>query len=517
MKSDYDIIKDKYSERMAKLCRKLFPTILENEGVLSSFLLSKFNPGETLFQDLAMSKVDSFKNFINSFFFNVVPEKIDTNKSVEELLDMAGYKIFECNTYEDMLKFKKYYVPEEELCSFSDENRVNMNYVFFAIKKDVDSIKRKDFLQPLREDRYGTSVISIQIDRSSNTLSIKNRYNHRVSNPDSTFSNNLDNIIPGLTSAFEKEYGLEINKCVESKLVLPDYVVASDGKYYKYNYCINKIYYGTNNIIIDEDKIIKLDSSRYRLVDYYLIDYKDKMIKLYDNNIQDSFSNKKLKRIEVHKDKKTKDVYINLIDDNNENIYLKIDKLNRMESLNIKNKKIIEDNFLYKNQYLNYISLDDVEKIGDDFLSNNYSLSELNLPKVEEVGNNFLRDNEFLMEVNLPNLKKIKDDFIYTNSIISKVNLPLLEEVGDEFLFYNNRLKRLDLPNLEYIGKIFLINNNVLEELNLPSIKKISLDDGGNMRIINLLSRGGSRSDREVNSKSDTEDEEIKSNTTRRK
>lgn len=73
------------------------------------------------------------------------------------------------------------------MCTFQGD-RLNRCRVFFAVKKDVDSIKREDFKNPEREDLYGTSVISIQFTKDgSNTLSIKNRYNHRVINPDATF------------------------------------------------------------------------------------------------------------------------------------------------------------------------------------------------------------------------------------------------------------------------------------------------------------------------------------------
>lgn len=106
---------------------------------------------------------------------------------------------------------------------------------FFAVKKDVSNIKREDYKEPKREDKYGTSVISIQFTRDmANMLSIKNRYNHTVSNPDVTFSNNLDNIIPGLTASFENTYGLK-QKNNGNSLEIPQYVLASDGKYYKYN------------------------------------------------------------------------------------------------------------------------------------------------------------------------------------------------------------------------------------------------------------------------------------------
>ena len=121
----------------------------------------------------------------------------------------AGYTLYECKSEEDIQKFRKYYTDKEMLCTFTSGNRLRNNYVYFAVKDGADKLKRSDFQNPERQDAYGTSVLSIQFTRdASHTLSIKNRYNHTVDNPDATFSNNLDNIIPGLTNSFAKFYGM---------------------------------------------------------------------------------------------------------------------------------------------------------------------------------------------------------------------------------------------------------------------------------------------------------------------
>ena len=155
----------------------------------------------------------------------------------------------------------------EELCTFNG-GRLNSCYVFFAVKKNVNEIKRENFKNPFRQDEYGTSVISIQFSKDDTyTLSIKNRYNHTVNNPDATFSNDLDNIIPGLTKSFENYYGHQINS---SKQVfeLDGYVRANDGKFYKYNYEVDNIYYCPDNIIIDNFEVKREyanEKERYRV------------------------------------------------------------------------------------------------------------------------------------------------------------------------------------------------------------------------------------------------------------
>ena len=52
MVDDLKIIKKRYGENMSKLCRELFPTLLESNGLLSSLMLSKFGDNHFLYDDL---------------------------------------------------------------------------------------------------------------------------------------------------------------------------------------------------------------------------------------------------------------------------------------------------------------------------------------------------------------------------------------------------------------------------------------------------------------------------------
>ena len=80
MIDDLKVIKDNYGEKMSHLCRSLFPSILEQKGLLSKVLLSKFSPNRYLYDDIIDNHLeDEFKNFIYCFF-NVEKETIETNK-----------------------------------------------------------------------------------------------------------------------------------------------------------------------------------------------------------------------------------------------------------------------------------------------------------------------------------------------------------------------------------------------------------------------------------------------------
>ena len=100
MKTDYDIIKKYYGERLAKLCRSLFPTIMENNGVLSDFLLETFYPNKHLYEDLIINRLDSFKCFVQ-YKLGIPNTVITTDKSVEELLSDAGYDFYEVHNYKE--------------------------------------------------------------------------------------------------------------------------------------------------------------------------------------------------------------------------------------------------------------------------------------------------------------------------------------------------------------------------------------------------------------------------------
>ncbi len=471
MNDDLKIIKKKYGEKMSHLCRDLFPTILEKKGLLPELLLKHFDVSHELYNDIVNENlINSFKNYIYGLL-NV--KRIDTkvNKTPKELLLEAGYVLFECHTEEDINKFKKYFKKDEMLCTFNG-GRLDSCYVFFAVKQDVDLIKREDFKKPNREDLYGTSVISIQfIKNKTHTLSIKNRYNHTVDNPDATFSNNLDNIIPGLTNAFEKEYGLK-EKHPTDNFEIPNYVLVG-GKYYKYNYELNNIYYCSNNIIIDNFKIKKYDKEKYLIIDYFILDLVNKTVDIYDKNLNDSFIKdlKDINKININKINNQKQINIKI--KNQELIKITLDRENNIVGYKNNNIKIIKNCFLFYNNKLKNIELNKVKIIGNYFLYHNDTLENILLEEVEIIYNKFLTNNKRITSLNLSKAKIIKNDFLSFNNSLKELELPSLKEVGERFLNYNLLLDKLTLPKLEKIKSNFLKSNTEIQELNLPNLKKV--------------------------------------------
>ena len=455
-------IKKIYGEKFKNLCRDMFPIILEQEGTLLNILEKRFSHNcNSLYESLTENGLESeFKELIYSEF-DLKREKEEQveERTPYEILDEAGYNLYECKTEDDIQSFRKYYARDELLCTIYNGGRLNTRDCFFAVRKDVYKIERENFTNPQKGDEYSTSVLGIQFTRDARcTVDIISRYNHTVSNPNCTLGNNLDRLAPSLSQSFTnllKERGLNFNNSqIETDFEIPGYTLASDGKYYKYNMEVDGIYYCPNNIIIGNGvprEAIPLD--RGMVIDNFCIDFKNKEIKLLDNQIADSFVDglQDIEKMEVEKsenDGKVIKVYLN---NKEEPVVIGVDKDNQI--------------IKYENQYL--------QQVGNDFLRNNTALKELNLPKLRQAEGYFFNSNTALTALNLPELQRAGDDFLYCNTALTKLNLPKLQEVGDDFLSRNRALTGLNLPKLQKVGDNFLFDNTALAELNLPELQRV--------------------------------------------
>ena len=478
-------IKKLYGEKFMHFCRSIFPTLLEQEGLLTEVLKSTFaTNSRTLYDDIVNNDLEEeFKNYIYSKI-DVEKEKpeIIGEKTPYQLLDENGYNLYECNSEEEIQSFKKYYKSGEELCTFRG-NRLNRCVVFFAVKKNVEEIKREDFNNPKREDEYGTSVMSIQFTKSQDsTVSIKNRYNHTVNNPDATYGNNLDEIALGLRQSFEKllsERGLTLNRSNIEAFYIPGYIVADDGKYYKYNKEFNGNYYCPGNVIIDLGNVIKLEPEKQELIDYFILDKENKTLSLYDSAISDSFIDgfKNIDSIEMannnNSEQKTKTITIKE-KSSDKPITIEINKeSNSIIGYTNENLTNLGDNFLGYNEQLSKLVAPNVTSIDDDVLANNKGLEEFEAPNLTKIGDNFLKYNEQLSKFNVPNVIYIGNSVLMLNKGLEKFEAPNLTEIGDDFLGDNKQLSKINVPNVTCIGKRVLGNNKKIEKFEAPNAEKI--------------------------------------------
>ena len=423
MNNDLKIIKKKYGENFSKLCRKLFPSILEEDGTLTTIITSLFKENHFLYDDLIeYNMVNSFQKLIMNEYGKKINNVIDTDKNPYELFKEKGYTLKECQTNEEILSYKKYYAKEEELCTFKSD-RLRTNRVFFAVKDNALDIKRKS--DPKREDEYGTSVLSLQFTLNTNYLSIKNRYNHTVNNPDATYQNNLENIAKGLTYSFEKYLGIKQSNA-QGDFEIPNYVRAADGKYYRYNFEVNNKYYCPDNIVIHNFKEVSFPKGKYILFDGFLLDLVDKKLENYDSSCYDAaetvFSN--IKSIKIENNGDTKGIYIICEDDIR--VYFQLNKYNQIISVVMDGVEIIPSCFLENSSSIKTFSSKDTIEIYDYFLTDCEDLEYLYLPKCKTIGDMFACSAKLLKSISLPNVRKIEDEFLTYNKLIENIYMPNL-------------------------------------------------------------------------------------------
>ena len=453
-------IKKIYGEEMMHLCRDSFSTILENKGLLLRILKENLAPTRSFVSDIKDGFIGYFINWIYSFVDFKNRLFIDTDKTPFELMDEKGYILYECTTEEYIQKFRIFYEDNEVLCTMKQGNRLDKCYVFFAVKKNAQNIKRLSI--PERQDIYGTSVISIQFTKGKNNfISIKNRYNDHVIGSDATFSNNLDNIIPGLTKSFERYYGFNIcHQDYETSDFLSTelrYVNGIGGTYYRCNLEDDNIQYCENNIIIDDGVLIDKYSKnpeRYIVMDQYILDLKEKTIFLYKKEgVEDAFIKSindvgLIKKITVVRENDEKIILINYED----NINVKI-RINR-------NNAIIE----YENEY--------VQEIGNDFLPVNRMIRNIFLPNVRRIGNKFLQHCTYLRELFLQEVEYIGDSFLEFCFQLKRIYLPKVLVIGKDFLYHNTELDIMFAPNIQIIGEDYLYDYEYRDRI--QNIKEFS-------------------------------------------
>ena len=164
-------IKKHYGESLMHICRSYFAPILEHPGRLTKILKDFVYPNSrTLGSDLI--KDDAVHEFVEAVYLKYTDKEekfITTDKDPYELLKEAGYTLHECTTEEEIQKYKKYYNDNEVICTINNGNRLDTSFVFFAVKDNIDDIKRALPGKEKREDEYSTSLLSIQFPKNENT------------------------------------------------------------------------------------------------------------------------------------------------------------------------------------------------------------------------------------------------------------------------------------------------------------------------------------------------------------
>ena len=476
MNEELKKIKKMYGEKMMQTCRSFFPQFLGKGDLIYNILIKYFPPTHLLYDALKRrSSLDIFRDFVDSILYETREkgELVETDKDPYTLMDEAGYILKECTMESEIQSYRHYYEPHEELCTFRG-GRLDRCRVFFAVKKNVDEIRRENFDNPQREDLYGTSVISIQFAKTGVcSLSIKNRYNHTVNNPDATFYNDLERIIPGLTRSFEHLLGREINNQVfdsamkELKSELKRfYVFGKDEKFYRWISYVDGIYFCENNVIVANGVpyfgfVNNKDSNRYLILNQSVIDlHKNEifslratedgqLIKSRDAFVKSIYDVGKIEKINLTNEKEGKLIVIRYSD--GKTVTIRTDK----------NNSITE----YEN---NYVTI-----IGDEFLRHALDVRKVTMNNVIEIGKYCLSITDKIEELSIPKVRVLRQYAFANTNKVKKLYLPEVERLEDDCFSDGLQLEELYAPKLKYIGRSVLSDCFHLHKIDLPSIRVI--------------------------------------------
>jgi len=561
---DLKYLKRHYGEEFMRYCRESFPTILQEEGVLTQLITNAFAPSHSLIQDISGFKIE-FTDYILNMYEKFIGEEesseTNSEKTPKELMREAGYILCpECLSEKDIQQYRFLYKRDdnkivryregqqppvhsgEEICTF-DGKRLKTCRVFFAVKENIDEIRRIDFPLPgedftsmggrsfeqvkdeyaryvglnkkwddlsrsqknlaLRDNEYGTSIISIQFPKTGKqVVSIKNRYNHHLPfgiNPDATFGNNLDNIIMGLRSSFNESFQLDVKYDPLADFQLPNYVLANDGKRYRYNSKMDAVYYCESNVIIDHGEVVKFDPERYLVLDNgNVIDLKEKSGFIYkQHGLSDSLCKTFPKncKIDVSVDKKTGSKTVSFISKGKDDIKLTLDKHNSI--IEIEDPNLIESPVAYcscaqkiqKAKFqrlermkgksfdhaLNLESFDapNLESMGNYCFQNTQLLQKIMLPKLAIVGNYCFQSAVGLKKAIFPNLLKMGNECFCDAEVFSEAYFPKAEKVGNYCFACVNSLNKMNFNDLKQIGDMSFYALNALKVAYMPSLEKM--------------------------------------------
>lgn len=379
------------------------------------------------------------------------------NLDLFQLAQEAGYKVIYADTLKKQNIIRSFFEKEEELCTFRDSLRFQNYYIFHFIKQGAEKLNRADFFgKESRDDEYGTSVMSLQVDKLEGHVKICNRYNHTVQNPDNTLGGNPDNIISGLTVAIEKFLGRKIDV---AKAALPEGYLNLNQNIYHYHKEADNIYYGSD-FYIKNHRLFEINKDYQMIVDTFLIDFRKNEIKqiLEDEIIQDGFETcyqlMPLLKEEVASGGQ-----------------LSRKKEGDLDAVYLDDRCILKA----RNGMMTYLHLKTPEKIFWPLFVEHPSIEEIYLDHMKEIGNTFDSQSFYacpnLRVLSLPELECLENHSVLHLPALEKLNISQVKEVGFGCLNYLGGVSEIDLSSCTRLGPYTLGRNNQLRKVNLKALK----------------------------------------------
>lgn len=450
-KSMYDIIKKQNGEAFARTIRDYDSGIFEVPNL------------PRILKYAGHSVIDAYDlaPYLASLKPCLKKEKkpLSMGEDLFELADKAGYQVFYADTLEKQNSIRHLFCKGEELCTFRDEKRFQNYYILHFVKKGAEKLNRQDFKgKEKREDAYGASVLSIQIDKRGGNLKICNRYNHTVESPDNTFRSNPDNIIDGLTLAIEKFLDCRVEtECID----VPNGYLNLGGCLYKYHLESENVVFG-NDFYVKDNEIYFINKDYQMIIDTFLVDFKENKIKpLHDMSEADQ-------RI----------VYFHSTFNHVPLIIKEVEQGGRLSRTKEGDKDVVlldgRPILKSKQGQITYLHLTTPVKCNTGLFSYHESIEEIYFDNLEELSDtvNFYACVN-LKVLSLPKLKVLERESVSHLSMLEQLDLKSVEKVGSNCLNYLGRIAHIELPKLKELKSFTLSKNNFLQSVKLEKLKEL--------------------------------------------
>lgn len=406
-------------------------------------------------------------------------EKVVMTGDLFQLAKEAGYKVIYADTLKKQNIIRSFFEKNEELCTFRDSLRFERYYIFHFIKAGAEKLKRSDFFgKENRDDEYGTSVMSLQVDKVEGHIKICNRYNHMVHNPDNTLDCNPDNIILGLTAAIEKFLGCKIDV---PQAALPDGYLSLNDRLYHYHQELDNVYYGSDFYIQNHQPIL-IHKDYQMIVDTFLIDFKKNEInKIYQGDNEDDFDTNyhiiPLLQEEVAAGgkltrKREGDLDAVYLD----NHCILKSRNGMMTYLHLKTPVKSKYPLFVEHPSIEEIYLDEMKTIGNTFASQSFyacpNLRVLSLPQLECLENHSVLHLPALEKLNVSHVQKVGFGCLNYLGCVSEMDLSSCTQLGAYTLGRNDQLRLINLNALKVLKRESIVENPLLREVSLDSLEE---------------------------------------------
>ncbi len=468
----YDIIKKQNGEAFAQGIKNYDARIFDVPGIQE-------------WVRYAGRDVEPLLPFLRSLILkNETP--LTSDESPFELLKQAGYTSFYADTFKKQNSIKKYFLKEEELCTFRDSERHKNYHIIHCVKEGADKLKRSDFKgREDRQDEYGTSVISIQILKTGGFISIKNRYNHTVEGCDQTFDSNPDNIILGLSNSLKKYFNVDFTSIPLSKRKLPEYYIIAQNHLIHYTLEKEDMYFG-DGVYVDGGKIIPIQKDYQFFMKQYLFDLKAKTVTTFFYE-DDKFANiliEEMKGKNIQR-KKNENGFDLLLDGE---LFLSFDEDKNVTKARLLKAVSLPDDSFKGERALTFFEAPNLSIIGNDCFENT-SLNHFFAPNLIRMGAHCFSFGCDFEKLVFENLKSMGDSCFFSINV-RELYFPKLKEISNRSLVGNKFLEKIYAPKVLGVREYGIYSNEKLKEVFLPSCKKVggkSLSHNFNLKVLNLL------------------------------